>query len=159
MRLPLRRQRPMPVGQRRQSRRCAEHLPPVAAGAASCRKRKNSKKPVGRFRPTGFLRCVNNTDAVILHVKFQFIEATKSNLPVSIPLQTAPLHMPNAQQLSGNAYRNQRKCVPGGVWGGGSDCGSNQLNSLPRRFLWVLSWRNKKVPPPAGMGHLLYFAG
>ena len=44
----------------------------------------------------------------------------------------------------------KRKRAPGGVWGGGSPCGSKALNSLPSRILWVLSWRDKKVPPTAG---------
>ena len=28
--------------------------------------------------------------------------------------------------------------------------GAINESHLPRRILWVLSWRNKKVPPPAG---------
>ena len=31
------------------------------------------------------------------------------------------------------------------------NCGSNSLKLLPKSPLWALSWRNKKVPPPAGM--------
>ena len=49
----------------------------------------------------------------------------------------------------GKAQPQYRKCAPGGVWGGGLPCGSKALNSLPSRILWVLSWRDKKVPPSA----------
>ena len=35
---------------------------------------------------------------------------------------------------------------------GACNCGSNFLAPLLCRILWVLSWRDKKVPPPAGTG-------
>ena len=46
-----------------------------------------------------------------------------------------------------------------GIWGGGLPCGSKALNSLPSRILWVLSWRDKKVPPPAGTGSIVVLSG
>ena len=96
--------------------------------------------------------------------KFQFIVLLQKEKTITIrkfrlDQRHGTISRPTAIDRGGKAQPQHRKCAPGGVWGGGLPCGSKALNSLPSRILWVLSWRNKKGPPPAGTGSNSYEGG
>ena len=52
------------------------------------------------------------------------------------------------------AYRHNRKSAPGGVWGGGLNCGSNSLNASPGGFFASFLAETRKEGP-AGTGTIV----
>ena len=48
--------------------------------------------------------------------------------------------------LEGKCMLHLRRCVPGGVWGGGFDCGSNQLKPSPAGFFGIFLAGTRKIP-------------
>ena len=48
--------------------------------------------------------------------------------------------------LAGKCMLHLRRCVPGGVWGGGFDCGSNQLKPSPAGFFGIFLAGTRKIP-------------
>ena len=62
-------------------------------------------------------------------------------------LEEYDLHILHALIATRKVYRNKGKCAPGGVWGGGLDCGSNPLNASPGGFFASFLAETRKEGP------------
>ena len=69
-------------------------------------------------------------------------------------LEEYGLHTLQALQATHTGIPAQRKCAPGGVWGGGLNCGSNSLNASPGGFFASFLAETRKEGP-AGTGTII----